>query len=76
MTEIRSIFGVLKCGVSRGQFILDKIQAVGVQGDQGNTNRRLVSLSALTVHSIGCDVDSLVVVSVISYVSILGVYVI
>ena len=69
MTEIGSIFGVLKCGVSRGQFILDKIQAVGVQGDQGNTKRRLVSLSACTVHSLVCDVDSLVCIGVISYVS-------
>ena len=38
-----------------------------------------VSLSASTVHSIVCDVDSLVYIDVISYVNsvyVLGVYVI
>ena len=73
MTEIGDIFGVLKFGVSRDSFILDKIQAVGVQGDQGNTKRRLVyNPSALTDHSIVCDVDSLVYIGV----SVSSVYVI
>ena len=55
--------------------ILVKIQGIGDQGDQGNTKPRgLVSLSASTVHSIVCDVDSLVYIGVISYVS--SVYVI
>ena len=45
------------------------------RGDQGNTRPPgLVSLSACTVHSIVCDVDSLVYIDVIRYVS--SVYVI
>ena len=32
-SEIGGIFGIGDRGVSRGQFILDKIQEFGIQGD-------------------------------------------